>query len=81
MNKKIEIPEFLELAKQLPVIDVRSPVEYSKGHIPDAFNVPLFENEERAKVGITYHKEGSEKAIRKGFEKAVAVYSLRLSKE
>jgi tRNA 2-selenouridine synthase len=37
------------------VLDVRSPGEYGKGHIPGAVNVPLFSDEERAKVGRGLH--------------------------
>ncbi len=59
---------FLHLAKNMPVIDVRSPGEYIQGHIPGAFNVPLFNNEERAKVGTTYIQTGREEAIELGLE-------------
>ena len=38
-----------------PIIDVRSPVEYTKGHVPRAVNLPLFSNEERAAIGTFYN--------------------------
>ena len=41
----------LDLVLSVPILDVRSPDEYKKGHIPGAHNVPLFNNEERARVG------------------------------
>ena len=28
-----------------PLIDVRSPSEYYKGHMPNSINIPLFDNE------------------------------------
>ena len=65
---KIDIDNFLELAESVPVIDVRSPAEYNNGHIPVAYNIPLFENSEREAVGIKYKKEGRSKAILKGLE-------------
>ena len=34
--QKITIEEFLKLAKQYPVLDVRSPGEYKHAHIPDS---------------------------------------------
>ena len=34
-----------------PLIDVRSPGEYYKGHMPNSINIPLFDNEERSIVG------------------------------
>jgi tRNA 2-selenouridine synthase len=54
------------MALRLPVIDVRSPGEHLKGHIPGAHNIPLFDNEERARVGTTYVKIGKEPAIELG---------------
>ncbi|MEI8047822.1 MAG: tRNA 2-selenouridine(34) synthase MnmH [Bacteroidota bacterium] len=54
------------MASLLPVIDVRSPGEYRQGHIPGAINIPLFDNEERARVGTTYVKIGKEPAIELG---------------
>ena len=63
---KIEINEFLERAGQ--IIDVRSPQEFVHAHIPGAINVPLFTDDERARVGTTYKKVGQKEAIRLGVE-------------
>jgi tRNA 2-selenouridine synthase len=60
--------EFLEQAKSFPVIDVRAPKEFAQGHIPGAISMPLFDDEERAVVGITYTKTGNEAAVLKGLE-------------
>ena len=38
------------------------------GHIPGAVNIPVFNNDERAEVGILYKQEGREKAIARGLE-------------
>ena len=51
---KITIEEFLLLAKNHPVLDVRSPGEYAHAHMPGVVSLPLFNDEERAKVGTTY---------------------------
>ena len=61
------ISSFLDSAHRFPVIDVRSPGEYNQGHIPDSFNIPLFDDRERATVGTIYNHEGRHKAIQKGF--------------
>jgi len=45
------------------LLDVRSPGEYAHGHLPGAFNLALFTNEERALVGTAYKQNGKEKAI------------------
>jgi tRNA 2-selenouridine synthase len=65
---KIDIAGFLKLAETIPVADVRSPSEFVRGHIPGAFNIPLFSDEERAAVGTKYRKEGRTRAILKGLE-------------
>jgi tRNA 2-selenouridine synthase len=52
----------------IPVVDVRSPSEYLRGHIPGAQNVPLLSDDERAIVGTVYFRNGKDEAIKKGFE-------------
>lgn len=61
-------PEIFELKGRLPIIDVRSPLEYSKGHIPGAINIPLFSDQERAEVGTRYQKAGKEAALLVGLD-------------
>ncbi len=51
-----------------PIIDIRSPKEYEKGHWPDSKNIPLFSDEERKLIGITYKKVGQQEAFIKGIE-------------
>jgi tRNA 2-selenouridine synthase len=68
MTKQLSILDFLEAAKNIPIADVRSPAEFEHSHIDNAFNLPLFTNEERAIVGTTFKQEGREPAILKGFE-------------
>lgn len=66
--EKINIEYFLELSKQNPVIDVRSPGEFNHAHIPGAYSLPLFTDEERAVVGTTYKQESRQKAIKHGLD-------------
>ena len=66
--EKIYIERFLELAKQHPVIDVRSPAEYKHAHIPGAYSLPLFTDEERKIVGTAYKQESRERAIKIGLD-------------
>ncbi len=60
--------EFMTLTETLPIVDVRSPGEFAEGHIPNAFNIPIFNDEERAIVGILYKNKGRVPAIEKGLE-------------
>src|SRR6188768_1756313 len=66
--QKITIEEFLELAKQHPVFDVRSPGEYNHAHIPAAYSFPLFSDEERKVVGTAYKQQSREAAIKIGLD-------------
>ena len=66
--EKINIEYFLELSKQNPVFDVRSPGEFNHAHIPGAYGLPLFTDEERAIVGTAYKQESREKAIKHGLD-------------
>lgn len=68
MATPVSIEKFLELGKQFPVIDVRTPAEFEQGHIPGAHNVPLFSNDDRVVVGTLYKQQGREPAILKGLE-------------
>jgi tRNA 2-selenouridine synthase len=78
--KKIDICRFLELSENIPVVDVRSPSEFNTGHIPGAFNIPLFDDKEREAVGIKYKKEGRNRAIIKGIELSGPAMHLKLKK-
>jgi tRNA 2-selenouridine synthase len=49
-----------------PVIDLRSSSEFADGHLPFAHNVPLFDDGERALVGLLYVKRSPEEAFRTG---------------
>ncbi len=64
--KEIDIEEFLQIRHGIPVVDVRSPSEFKRGHIPGANNIPLFDDDQRARVGIRYHRQGREEAIMEG---------------
>jgi tRNA 2-selenouridine synthase len=68
MTRHITINDFLKLSAPVALIDVRTPAEFEQGHIPGAFNIPLFTNEERVKVGTTYKQVGREEAILLGFD-------------
>jgi len=68
MAQILPIEKFLPLTDRLPLVDVRSPAEFAQGHIPGAVNIPLFDNEERAIVGIGYKNGGKEHAVQLGLE-------------
>ncbi len=65
---QLPVDEFLKQSQTLPVIDVRSPGEFAQAHIPGAVNIPLFDNDERAKVGTRYKQAGKDHAVLMGLE-------------
>jgi len=64
--QKINIDELIAQNSHGLIIDVRSPGEFEHAHIPTAYNLPLFSNEERAIIGTTYKKQSREAAIKAG---------------
>lgn len=65
---RVSIEEFLQLSTSHPVLDVRSPGEFERAHIPGAYSLPLFTDEERKVVGTAYKQESREKAIKIGLD-------------
>ena len=66
--KQLDIVSFLEKANEVPVFDVRSPSEFSHAHIPGAFSLPLFSDEERKVVGTSYKQVSKKEAIKIGLD-------------
>lgn len=66
--KRIPIQDFIPLAHNHLVLDVRSPSEYAQAHFPSAFSLPLFSDEERKQVGTSYKQESRKNAIKIGLD-------------
>jgi tRNA 2-selenouridine synthase len=75
MIQTLDIDKFLQIAETVPVIDVRTPLEFKHARIPGAYNLPIFSNDERVKVGTTYKQKGREEAILLGFDLTGAKWS------
>ena len=54
------------IVNNVPLIDVRAPVEFLKGALPNAVNLPFINNEERRLIGICYKEKGQQAAIALG---------------
>ncbi len=65
---KVSPEEFLRLSQTTPVVDVRSPEEFSRGNIPGSVNLPLFDNVERHEIGLLYKQKSKEDAVERGLE-------------
>jgi tRNA 2-selenouridine synthase len=66
--KTIEADMLISMGN-IPLVDVRSPKEFLHGHIFGAFNIPVFENEEREEIGKAYKIKGKEDAIALGLKR------------
>lgn len=52
----------------VPMMDMRAPVEFAKGAFPNAINLPLMNDLERQKVGTCYKQQGQQAAIALGHQ-------------
>lgn len=68
MPTQLAVSDFLSSSEKKMIIDVRSPSEFTKGHIVGAVNIPLFDDNERAIVGTIYKQVGKHQAVVKGLE-------------
>jgi len=50
----------------IPLMDVRAPVEFSQGAFPCAVNHPLMNDQERHDVGVRYQQQGQDAAVKLG---------------
>lgn len=59
--------EFADLFRRgTPFIDVRAEVEFAKGTMPNAINLPILNTQERHEVGACYKQQGQESAVTLG---------------
>ena len=64
MPKMLTPADFLSLfLNDVPMIDLRAPVEFEQGSFGFADSLPLMSDDERAEVGTCYKEEGQEAAI------------------
>ena len=54
------------LTTDVPLIDVRAPVEFSQGAFPGAVNLPILNDDERHRVGVCYKQKGPDAAEKLG---------------
>lgn len=62
MNYDRSVEEYVNHQEIYTPVDVRSPGEFRENRIPNAVNIPLFTDEERAEIGTLYKHEGQKAA-------------------
>jgi tRNA 2-selenouridine synthase len=60
---------FLE---DIPLMDVRAPVEFSQGAFPNSVNIPLLDDPQREAIGTRYKQQSQDAAIALGLELATS---------
>ena len=73
--QSISFEQYFNETMDVPLVDVRSPGEFNKGHVPNAINMPLFNDEERAEVGTLYKQKSKKAAVLRGLDIAGAKMS------
>ncbi|MGI2172388.1 tRNA 2-selenouridine(34) synthase MnmH [Shewanella sp. MF05960] len=69
MNDIIPSSEYGRLLlENRPLIDVRAPIEFTKGAFSHSVNLPLMQDGEREKVGTCYKQNGQDAAIALGHQ-------------
>ncbi len=54
----------------IPLMDVRAPIEFVNGAFPNSLNIPLLDDKQRQTVGTQYKQHGQDVAIALGLELA-----------
>ncbi len=66
-SELVEIDDLQHLfVNDIPLLDVRAPVEFAEGAFPCAENHPLIDDAERHEIGIAYKENGQDNAIALG---------------
>lgn len=67
LNTQVTIDQISPFAAGFDaIIDVRSPAEFAEDHIPGAINLPVLDNEERARIGTLYKQVSPFEAKKQG---------------
>jgi len=73
ITREIIFVEFFDdfrkiIIDEVPLIDVRAPIEFEKGSFRNTVNIPILSNKQRELVGKKYKEEGNEAATKLGYE-------------
>jgi len=68
----MELPQIEDYQRlfiqDVPMMDVRAPIEFEHGAFPHTENLPLMDDEDRHEIGIRYTEQGQDAAIELGHE-------------
>lgn len=71
INERNDSDNYLQLfLNDIPMMDVRAPIEFAKGAFPCSANIPLLDDQQREQIGIQYKNAGEDEAIELGLKLA-----------
>ncbi|MBQ0719235.1 MAG: tRNA 2-selenouridine(34) synthase MnmH [Gammaproteobacteria bacterium] len=71
MTSRPDTEHYRELfLNDVPLMDMRAPVEFNKGAFPCSENIPLLDDKQREAVGTCYKQKGQDAAIELGWQLA-----------
>ncbi len=71
INKRQDSDQYLEIfLNDIPLMDVRAPVEFNKGAFPNSTNIPILDDIQREAIGTRYKQAGQDEAIALGLQLA-----------
>ena len=80
VSEDVDVSDALLLAKPA-FMDVRAPVEFQRGAVPGAVNIPILNDAQRDEIGTVYAEAGQDAAIARGLELATpSVREARLAR-
>lgn len=66
-TRRPDTRDYLELfLREVPLLDLRAPVEFAQGAFPGATNLCLLDDRQRELIGIRYKEAGQHEAVRLG---------------
>ena len=64
-----QVSDYRQLfASDIPLLDVRAPVEFAAGAFPLSTNLPLLDDDQRHRIGLCYKHQGQQAAIDLGHQ-------------
>ena len=71
INVPVQTDDYQSLfLDDLPLLDVRAPIEFNKGAFPHASNLPILDDTQRHEIGSRYADQGQDAAIELGLKLA-----------
>lgn len=68
MTTLIQIQKFVTLINNQNTLNIKTPIEFTKNHIPNTTNLPLLNNNKHTKINTLYKKQNQNPTIEHNLE-------------